>query len=64
MALNPGTLAAQLTALTTEGKNQEALTLEFAQIITDYIKTATVTGTATGANGGGPMTSTVVGNLQ
>ena len=51
MALNPSTLAAQLTALTTEGKSQEALTFEFANIITDYIKTATVTSTGTGNMG-------------
>ena len=64
MALNPAALAAQLAGLTTDGKTQEQLTLEFANIITNYIKTADVVGTGTGANGGGPISTVVNGSLQ
>ena len=46
-----------------EGKTPEKAGKELAAIITDYIKTATVTtnGVGTGGNGGGPIVTKVTG---
>ncbi|MGL5253803.1 MAG: hypothetical protein ACRC9L_02095 [Brevinema sp.] len=64
MALNPTLLASRLNLLSTENKSQEQLSVEFANIITEYIKTANVIGTGSGSNGGGPISTIVTGSLQ
>lgn len=63
MALIANVLEMQLNALSKEELSPEEANQRFAQIITDYIKTATVnvTGSGTGANGGGAIATVVTG---
>lgn len=64
MALVPSVLETQINLLMqNENLTPEQATERFAQIITDYIKTAEVIGQGTGANAGGPITTVVKGTL-
>ncbi|MGL4677667.1 MAG: hypothetical protein ACRCWI_08410 [Brevinema sp.] len=64
MPLVATNLTLQLNALAKEDLSTEAANAKFAQIITDYLKTAQVVGSGQGSNGGGALVTTVTGTLQ
>lgn len=65
MALNPNLLAAQLISLSKEDLTPDESQLKFAILISDFVKTATVTVNVTGAgNMGAPVQSTGTGQIS
>jgi len=65
MPLVASMLEMQLNLLSKEDLSPEEANAKFAEIITDYIKTAQVTGSGTGSgNMGAPIATTISGSLQ
>ncbi|MGL5956315.1 MAG: hypothetical protein ACRC0X_06905 [Brevinema sp.] len=64
MPLEPTSLSLQLNNLAQRDLSPEEANAEFAQILTNYIKTAQVVGSGQGSNTGGPVATIVTGNLQ
>ena len=65
MSLTPSVLETQLNALAKQELSPEEANAKFANIITNYIKTAQVNGQGTGTgNMGAPVATVVTGNLS